>query len=66
MRPLAALFLIPVALALPGFAQLSGSATWAAQVETRYRLDPNVEYATAGGVQMPLDVYYRRDSDRFG
>ena len=45
------------------FAQLSPSATWAAEFETRYRFLPDVSYETENGIELQLDIYSRRDVD---
>src|SRR5690606_30627463 len=52
-------------LALPGTAsaQLTASAEWAAEVETRYQVSIDVPYVSQGGAQLALDVYARRDVD---
>ena len=42
-------------------AQLSSTATWAAEIETRYRYLPNVSYETENGIELKLDIYSRRD-----
>jgi acetyl esterase/lipase len=42
-------------------AQLSPSAIWAVEVETRYNVQPDVVYITENGVEMHLDIYSRRD-----
>ncbi|HJO12132.1 MAG: alpha/beta hydrolase [Gammaproteobacteria bacterium] len=44
-------------------AQLSSSAIWAAEIETRYRFQPNVSYHTENGIELKLDIYSRRDVD---
>ncbi|HXP83465.1 MAG TPA: alpha/beta hydrolase [Bryobacteraceae bacterium] len=44
----------------PGFAQLSPTAEAAVHAENQYQAIPNVTYATAGGVDLKLDVYQRR------
>ena len=50
---------------LPGTAsaQLTASAEWAAEVETRYQVSIDVPYVSQGGAQLALDVYARRDVD---
>ena len=53
-----AAFLLPAALA---FAQLSPTADWATHFANNYRVAPNVTYLTAGGVDLKLDVYARRN-----
>src|SRR5690606_26841003 len=42
-------------------AQLTSSAEWAAEVETRYQVNFDVPYVSQGGAQLMLDVYARRD-----
>lgn len=44
------------------YAQLSPSAAWATQFANQYRIAPNVTYLTAGGVDLKLDAYIRRDT----
>src|SRR6185369_1202494 len=44
-----------------GFAQLSPSADWATHVANGYRMVPNVTYLTAGGIDLKLDVYQKRN-----
>jgi len=45
------------------FAQLSPTANWAAEIETRYRFMPDVSYQTENGIELKLDIYARRDVD---
>lgn len=52
--------LLLIAMAVPGFAQLSPSATWAAQAASQYTMGANVTYRTASNQQLKMDVYYRR------
>jgi acetyl esterase/lipase len=57
---------LPVAVLLSLFAlsaqaQLSPSAQWAVEAETRYNFQPNLTYITEHGVELKLDVYSRRD-----
>lgn len=47
--------------ALPVQAQLSDTALWALEAETRYQLQANVRYPSASGVELNLDIYSRRD-----
>jgi acetyl esterase/lipase len=49
-----------LALGLPSFAQLSPSATWAAQAASQYTTSANLTYRTASNQQLKMDVYYRR------
>jgi acetyl esterase/lipase len=56
-------FLFVFMTGAPGFAQLPPSATWAVEAATQYRFAPNVSYTTAGGQEMLLDIYQRRDVD---
>ncbi len=48
-------------LSLPAFAQLSPSALFAVEAETRYNYQPNTAYITENGVELKLDLYTRRD-----
>jgi acetyl esterase/lipase len=43
-------------------AQLSPSATWAAHTANQYRVVPNLTYFVAGGTELKLDIYTRRDA----
>jgi acetyl esterase/lipase len=47
--------------AVAGYAQLSQSATWATTAANNYRTVPNVTYLTAGGTDLKLDVYQKRN-----
>jgi acetyl esterase/lipase len=49
-----------VAVATPGFAQLSPAAAWATHAANEYQMTPNVTYLTVAGVELKLDVYRRR------
>jgi len=51
---------LALAAALPGFAQLSPSATWATHAANQYQVIPNVTYLTASNYESKLDVYQRR------
>jgi acetyl esterase/lipase len=51
---------LSIALAAPGLAQLSPSASWATHAANEYQMYPNVTYLTMGGVDLKLDVYKRR------
>jgi acetyl esterase/lipase len=51
---------LTLAAALPGFAQLSPSATWATHAANQYQVIPNVTYLTASNYESKLDVYQRR------
>ena len=51
-----------LALAVPGLAQLSPSATWATHAANEYQTYPNLTYVTASGIEQKLDVYKRRDA----
>ena len=53
--------LLLVAMAVPGFAQLSPSATWATQAAAQYTVNANLTYRTASNQQLKMDVYYRRN-----
>jgi acetyl esterase/lipase len=62
MRRFSFTTLAAAALAAPlACAQLSPSAEWATQAASKYRMVPNVTYLTAGGIDLKLDVYARRD-----
>lgn len=50
-----------VVAAMPLQAQLSDSALWAVEAETRYQFQPNLTYLSADGVELKLDIYSRRD-----
>ena len=52
--------LLAAACAAP--AQLSPSATWAAEAAARYQVFPNVTYLTANNWDAKLDIYKRRDT----
>jgi acetyl esterase/lipase len=52
--------LLIVIIALPGFAQLSPGAKWAAEFAAQYTVNANVTYRTASNQQLKMDVYYRR------
>jgi acetyl esterase/lipase len=43
------------------YAQLSPSASWATHAANEYRMAPNVTYLTAGGIDVKLDVYQKRN-----
>jgi acetyl esterase/lipase len=49
-----------MATAAPAAAQLSPSATWAAQAAAQYTVNANLTYRTASNQQLKMDVYYRR------
>jgi len=53
---------IAIAAMLPqsAFAQLSPSATWAAQAPAEYQVFPNLTYLVASNYEVKLDVYQRR------
>jgi acetyl esterase/lipase len=44
------------------FAQLSASATWAAQAARQYRITPDITYLTANNYEAKLDVYQHLDA----
>ena len=44
-------------------AAAQSSTEWAAHLDNRYRVVPNVTYGVAGGTELKLDVYQRRDVD---
>jgi len=56
--------ILPLALAAPGFAQvsaqLSPTAAWATHVANEYQMYPNVTYLTMGDTQLKMDIYRRR------
>jgi len=54
------LFLLLLAMVTSSFAQLSPSATWAAQAAAQYTVNANLTYRTASNQQLKMDVYYRR------
>jgi acetyl esterase/lipase len=51
---------LTLAAAIPGFAQLTPSATWATHAANQYQVIPNVTYLTASNYESKLDVYQRR------
>src|SRR4029450_1391398 len=53
-------FLLMIFMAMPGFAQLSPGAKWAAEFATQYTVNANLTYRTASNQQLKMDVYYRR------
>lgn len=54
------IILLLAAFSLPGFAQLSPSAKWAAEMAAQYTVNANLTYRTASNQQLKMDVYYRR------
>jgi len=46
--------------AAPAMAQLSPSASWAAQAAAQYTVNANLTYRNASNQQLKMDVYYRR------
>jgi len=46
---------------VPGFAQLSPAAKWAAEFAAQYTVNANLTYRTASNQQLKMDVYYRRN-----
>jgi len=46
--------------AVPLFAQLSPTATWATHAANEYQVYPNVTYLNMGGTDLKLDIYRRR------
>jgi acetyl esterase/lipase len=56
-----ALFLV-ILVTVPGFAQLSPAAKWAAEFATQYTVNANLTYRTASNQQLKMDVYYRRNA----
>ncbi|MDC0598774.1 alpha/beta hydrolase [Gammaproteobacteria bacterium] len=61
MRLTSLVVVIGFLLPLTGLAQLSPTAIWAVESETRYQFYPNVMYTTENGIEMQLDIYSRRD-----
>lgn len=61
--PLLAILSTALLTALPGnaTAQLTSSAEWAAEVETRYQVNIDVPYVSQSGAQLMMDIYARRD-----
>jgi len=53
--------LLLAVIAVSANAQLSPSATWAAQAAAQYNTNANLTYRTASNQQLKMDVYYRRD-----
>ena len=53
--------LLVLLAASAGYAQLSPSATWAAQGANHYAIRPNLTYGTRNNFETKLDVYQRRD-----
>lgn len=47
--------------AMPAAAQLTESASFAAEIETRYQVSIDVPYTSQAGAQLAMDVYSRRD-----
>jgi acetyl esterase/lipase len=47
-------------MSVPAFAQLSPTATWAAQAAAQYTMQANVTYRTASNQQLKMDIYYQR------
>lgn len=52
--------LLLAATTVPGLAQLSPSAKWAAEAAAQYTMNANITYRTASNQQLKMDVYYRR------
>lgn len=52
--------LLLIAFSVPAFAQLSPTATWAAQAAAQYTMTANVTYRTASNQQLKMDIYARR------
>jgi acetyl esterase/lipase len=55
------LFVLGTASAPSALAQLSPSAEWAAEVESRYQANIDVTYISQGGAELAMDIYARRD-----
>lgn len=53
--------ILVMALPRAAEAQLTSSAEWAAEVETRYQVSIDVPYISQGGAELKLDIYSRRD-----
>ena len=54
------IILLLAGIPLSGFAQLSPSAKWAAEMAAQYTVNANLTYRTASNQQLKMDVYYRR------
>ena len=52
--------LLIVVVTLPGFAQLSSGAKWAAEFGAQYTVNANLTYRNASNQPLKMDVYYRR------
>ena len=46
-----------------GFAQLSGTAAWAATVQNDFQVTPDITYRRANGVDLKVDVYQPRNME---
>jgi acetyl esterase/lipase len=57
------LLLLSLTFSLGAFAQLSPTAIWAVEAETKFTFTPNVPYITENDQEMFLDVYSQRDGD---
>jgi acetyl esterase/lipase len=55
------IFSLLACFSVAAHAQLSASALWAVEAETRYQYQPNITYITENGVELKLDIYSRRD-----
>jgi acetyl esterase/lipase len=60
MRVRFVVILLLMALAVPGFAQLSSTPNWAVAADAQYTMSANLTYRTASNQQLKMDVYYRR------
>ncbi len=54
------IILLLAGIPVSGFAQLSPSAKWAAEMAAQYTVNANLTYRTASNQQLKMDVYYRR------
>jgi acetyl esterase/lipase len=52
--------LLLIAMAVPGFSQLSPTPNWAVSADAQYTMNANLTYRTASNQQLKMDVYYRR------
>ena len=48
--------------AIPAFAQLSATASWATHATNEYQEFPNLTYLVASNFESKLDIYKRRDA----
>ncbi len=61
-KPVLVLSILALAIAIsPARGQLSPTGTWAATVQNRYQVSPNITYLVANNYEDKLDIYHRRD-----